>query len=95
VISQPAEATTTDPGRSAQVLTVTYFITHDLMEQARYAMDPKVRKELHAEAIKLRDEEKPSLDLFQELVVYGTSKRVAFEPRPDYRLIVAEMALGK
>jgi len=68
---------------------------HDLMEQARYAMDPKVRKELYAEAIKLRDEEKPSLDLFQELVVYGTSKRVVFKPRPDYRLIVAEMALGK
>ena len=68
---------------------------HDLMEQARYAMDPKVRKELYAEAIKIRDEEKPSLDLFQELVVYGTSKRVVFKPRPDYRLIVAEMALGK
>src|SRR5262245_28374090 len=68
---------------------------HDLMEQARYAMDPKVRKELYAEAIKIRDEEKPSLDLFQELVVYGTSKRVTFKPRPDYRLIGAEMAVGK
>jgi len=26
VISQPAEATTMDPGRSAQVLTVNYFV---------------------------------------------------------------------
>jgi len=68
---------------------------HDLMEQARYAMDPKARKELYAEAIKIRDEEKPSLDLFQELVVYGTSKRVSFKPRPDYRLIVAEMSLAR
>jgi peptide/nickel transport system substrate-binding protein len=65
---------------------------HDLMEQARYALDPKVRKQLYAEAIQIKDDEKPSLDLFQELVVYGTSKRVSFKPRPDYRLIVAEMA---
>ena len=68
---------------------------HDLMEQARYALDPKVRKQLYAEAIQIRDEEKPSLDLFQEMVVYGTSKRVSFKPRPDYRLIVAEMTAAR
>jgi peptide/nickel transport system substrate-binding protein len=65
---------------------------HDLMEEARYTLDPKKRKALYAEAIEIRNEEKPSLDLFQELVVYGTSKRVSFKPRADYRLIVAEMA---
>jgi peptide/nickel transport system substrate-binding protein len=64
---------------------------HDLMEQARYTLDPKVRRQLYAEAIQIRDDEKPSLDLFQEFVVYGTSKRVSFKPRADYRLIVAEM----
>jgi ABC-type transport system substrate-binding protein len=67
---------------------------HDLMEEARYTLDPKKRKALYAEAIEIRNEEKPSLDLFQEMVVYGTSKRVSFKPRADYRLIVAEMALA-
>jgi peptide/nickel transport system substrate-binding protein len=67
---------------------------HDLMEEARYTLDPKKRKALYAEAIAIRNEEKPSLDLFQEMVVYGTSKRVSFKPRADYRLIVAEMALA-
>ena len=67
---------------------------HDLMEEARYTLDPKKRKALYAEAIEIRNEEKPSLDLFQEMVVYGTSKRVTFKPRADYRLIVAEMTLA-
>ncbi len=67
---------------------------HDLMEEARYTLDAKKRKALYAEAIEIRNEEKPSLDLFQELVVYGTSKRVSFKPRADYRLIVAEMTLA-
>jgi hypothetical protein len=40
-------------------------------------------------------EEKPSLELFQEVVVYGTSKRVSFKVRPDYRLMVSEMTLVK
>jgi hypothetical protein len=35
------------------------------------------------------------MQLFQEVVVYGTTKRVSFPVRPDYRLIVAEMSLAK
>ena len=68
---------------------------HDLMEEARYTLDPKKRKAIYAEALQIRDDERPSLDLFQELVVYGTTKRVVFKPRPDYRLIVAEMTIAR
>ena len=68
---------------------------HDLMEQARYSLDPKKRKQLYTEATQIIHEEKPSLELFQDVVVYGTSKRVSFKVRPDYRLIVAEMSLVK
>ena len=32
-------------------------------------------------------------ELFHEVHIYGTSKRVVFKPRPDYRLIVSEMTL--
>jgi len=36
-------------------------------------------------------DETPWLELFQEVIVYGVSRRVTFKPRPDSRLIVAEM----
>ncbi len=68
---------------------------HDLMEQARYSLDPKKRKALYAEATALIHEEKPWIELFQEVVVYGTSRRVTFKPRADYRLIVSEMQLSR
>jgi len=68
---------------------------HDLMEGARHSLDPKKRKQLYTEATQIIQEEKPSLELFQEVVVYGTSKRVSFKVRPDFRLIVSEMSLVK
>lgn len=68
---------------------------HDLMEQARYSLDARKRKQLYTEATQIIHDEKPWLELFQEVVVYGTSKRVSFKVRPDYRLIVAEMSLAR
>jgi ABC-type transport system substrate-binding protein len=65
------------------------------MEQARYTLDPKKRKALTVEATQIIDDEKPWLELFQEVIVYGTSKRVTFRPRADFRLIVSEMTLVK
>jgi peptide/nickel transport system substrate-binding protein len=68
---------------------------HDLMEQARYTLDPRKRKELYTEATQIFHEEKPALELFQEIIVYGTTKRVSFRPRPDFRLIASEMTLAR
>jgi peptide/nickel transport system substrate-binding protein len=68
---------------------------HELMEQARYSLEPAKRKQLYAEATRIIHDEKPWLELFQEVVVYGTSQRVAFRPRADYRLIAAEMTVSR
>src|SRR2546425_6964495 len=68
---------------------------HDLMEQARYTLDPKKRKALYMEATAIFQDEKPSVELFQEVVVYGTSRRVTFKPRADYRLVVSEMSVSR
>jgi peptide/nickel transport system substrate-binding protein len=68
---------------------------HELMEQARYTLDQKKRKAIYAEATQIIHEEKPWLELFQEVVVYGVSRRVSFRPRADYRLIVSEMTLAR
>jgi len=68
---------------------------YELMEQARYSLEPAKRKQIYAEATAIIHEEKPWLELFQEVVVYGVSRRLTFRVRPDYRLIVAEMTLGR
>ncbi|MGH7675635.1 MAG: hypothetical protein ACREMV_10225 [Gemmatimonadales bacterium] len=65
------------------------------MEGARYSLDPKKRTALYTEATRIIHDDKPWLELFQEVIIYGASKRTAFEPRPDYRLIVSEMTAGK
>jgi len=68
---------------------------HDLMEQARYSLDAKKRKRLYTEATQIIHEDKPWLELFQEVVVYGTTRRISLKARSDYRIIVAEIALAR
>jgi len=68
---------------------------YELMEQARYTLDQKKRKAIYAEATQIIHDEKPWLELFQEVVVYGVTRRVSFKPRADYRLIVSEMSLAR
>jgi peptide/nickel transport system substrate-binding protein len=65
------------------------------MEEARYSLDQKKRRDLYMEATRIIHDEKPWLELFQEVILYGASKRVALKPRPDYRLIVSEMSLTR
>ena len=68
---------------------------HDLMEQARYSLDARKRKQLYTEATQIIHEDKPWLELFQEVVVYGTSRRISLKARSDYRIIVAEIASAR
>jgi peptide/nickel transport system substrate-binding protein len=66
---------------------------YDVMEQARKTLDQDKRNQLYKEATQIIHEEKPWLELFQEVVVYGATKRTTFDPRADYRLIAAEMKI--
>jgi peptide/nickel transport system substrate-binding protein len=68
---------------------------HELMEQGRYTLDPAKRRQRYAEATQIVHDEKPWLELFQEVVVYGVARRLHFKARSDYRLIVSEMTLGR
>jgi ABC-type dipeptide/oligopeptide/nickel transport system permease component len=54
----------------------------------------KKRRELSTEATQIIHEEKPWLELFREVIVYGVARRVTFKPRADYRLIVAKMTVA-
>jgi peptide/nickel transport system substrate-binding protein len=62
------------------------------MEQARTALDQRKRMALYTEATQILHEEKPYLEIFQEVLIYGATKRVTCRPRPEYRSIVSEMA---
>ena len=68
---------------------------YELMEQARYTLDQKKRKAIYAGATQIIHDDKPWLELFQEVVVYGVSRRASFKPRADYGLIVSEMSLAR
>jgi peptide/nickel transport system substrate-binding protein len=68
---------------------------HEVMEQARYSLDQTKRKALYTEATQIMHDEKPWLELFQEVVIYGVSKRTTFKPRADYRLVVSEMSVAR
>jgi len=90
VISQPAEATTMDPGRSTQVLTVNYFVNlYDTL--TRWDTGLQLQPGLATSWKTIND----ITWVFQEVVVYGVSRRVSFKPRADYRLIVSEMSLAR
>ena len=47
---------------------------HDLMEQARYSLDPAKRRALYMEATQIIHDEKPWVELFQETIVYGARR---------------------
>jgi len=68
---------------------------HDVMEQARYTLDVKKRRDLYMEATSIIHDEKPFVELFQEVVIYGVSKRITLKPRADYRIIVSEIAVAR
>lgn len=44
---------------------------HDVMEQARYTLDARRRRELYTEATRIVHEDKPWLELLQEVVLHG------------------------
>ncbi|HEU4742298.1 MAG TPA: ABC transporter substrate-binding protein [Meiothermus sp.] len=61
--------------------------------QAQRTIDPEQRKKLYLDALKVLRAEAPWLFLHQQEDLYGVSKRVDWKPRPDERLLVADMAI--
>ncbi len=66
-----------------------------LLGGAVVTLDAKKRRELYAEATRIVHVDKPWLEMFQEVVIYGVGKRLAFRPRVDYRLLAAGMTLAR
>ena len=61
-----------------------------------FGYDPALKAyPYYTEATRIVHEDKPWLELFQEVVIYGVGQRVSFKPRADYRLPAAEMTLAR
>ncbi len=57
-----------------------------LLEEAKVSMSPARRRELYGQAARLMQEDVPVLPLYQQVDLYGVSRRVRWDARPDERL---------
>jgi peptide/nickel transport system substrate-binding protein len=64
-----------------------------LLDASRQIVDPEARKVVLANIQKLAAEEVPLITLYQEDSLYGKSKKVGFEGRPDARIPVFDMTM--
>ncbi len=62
-----------------------------LVDDARYELDAAKRKALYARALRVIHDDAPWLFLFQYEDLYGTTKRLQWNPRPDEAIYVTEM----
>ena len=65
-----------------------------LLDEARVSMNPGRRRELYAQAARLMLEDVPILPLYQQVDLYGVSRRVRWEARPDERLEMRAVRLA-
>ncbi len=57
-----------------------------LLDEAQVSMNPKRRRELYAQVARLIQEDVPVLPLYQQVDLYGVSRRVQWDARSDERL---------
>ncbi len=61
---------------------------YQLMDSARYTLDPKKRLEKYARAAEIFHDELPWIPLFQDVATFGVSSKVkAFRPRSDWLVL--------
>lgn len=56
-------------------------------------IDPKVRLERYAKALRLFMDEAPAIPLYQQMDLYGTSRRVNFQALSSEQIVGAWLSL--
>jgi peptide/nickel transport system substrate-binding protein len=64
-----------------------------LLDESRQIVDPEARKAVLEKIQKLAAEQVPLITLYQEDSLYGKSKKVGFEGRPDARIPVYDITM--
>ncbi len=65
-----------------------------LLDEAQVSMDPKHRRDLYIQVARLLLEEVPILPLYQQMDLYGVSRRLQWEVRSDERLEMRTVRLA-
>lgn len=64
-----------------------------LLDEAQVSMNPRRRRELYAQVARLALEDVPILPLYQQVDLYGVSRRLRWEARPDERIEARTMRI--
>jgi len=66
-----------------------------MIDQAQTQMDEKQRLAIYHRINKLWVDEMPAVPLYQQLDLYGASKRLSWKVRSDERIKAFDMSLNK
>jgi peptide/nickel transport system substrate-binding protein len=92
--SYDAEAVYVPLLRSGKILSNYYNADFDgMVDEAQTIMDPKRRRELYQRINKLVVEDAAGMPLYQQLDLYGATRRMAWKARGDERIKGYDMAL--
>lgn len=64
-----------------------------VLEQARSTLDKTERDKSYKQALQILHDEMPGVPLWEQMAIYGLSKRLKWKPRPDQELFLTEMVL--
>jgi len=64
-----------------------------LLDEARSTIDPAAREPLYKQALQILHDDMPGVPLWEQVALYGMTKRVQWQPRPDQELFLVEMTL--
>lgn len=64
-----------------------------LLDQARSTLDGSQRQSFYKQALQMLHDDMPGVPLWQQTAIYGLSKRLQWQPRPDQELFLVDMSL--
>ena len=64
-----------------------------LLDQARSTLDQTQRAGLYKQALQILHDDVPGIPLWQQMAIYGMTKRLKWQPRPDQELFLVEASL--
>ncbi len=65
-----------------------------LLDEARSTLDTAAREQLYKQALQILHDDMPGVPLWEQMALYGLSKRLQWQPRPDQELFLVEASLS-
>lgn len=65
-----------------------------LLDRARSTLNTDEREALYEQALQILRDDEPGVPLWQQMAIYGLSRRLQWQPRPDQELFLVEASLS-